>query len=183
MLGYAQGEMDAAVEKWGEYIHPDDLIKAKASIDQHFAGQSPVHEVEVRFRTKAGEWRWMLTRGRIVEREADGRPAMMSGTFTDIMARKETERVLHQAAIVFENTREGVVITDAEARILSVNRAFTLISGYTPDEVRGKVPTLMLPGAAAHQLLQRHPRPAARQRLLAGRAVGAGARTARPTRS
>ena len=146
MLGYAQGEMDAAVEKWGEYIHPDDLIKAKASIDQHFAGQSPVHEVEVRFRTKAGEWRWILARGRIVEREADGRPAMMSGTFTDIMARKETERVLHQAAIVFENTREGVVITDAEARILSVNRAFTLISGYTLDEVRGKVPTLMLPG-------------------------------------
>ena len=146
MLGYAPGEMDASVDKWGTHFHPDDLAKVHASIEKHFAGQTPVHEVEMRCRTKSGEWRWILARGRIVERDADSRPTMMSGTFTDIMTRKESELALRQAAIVFENSREGVVITDAEARILSVNRAFTLISGYTLDEVRGKVPTLMLPG-------------------------------------
>lgn len=143
ILGYTPGEMGDSLDKWAEYIHPNDLDKTLASIDRHLAGQSPVHEVEIRCRNRSGGWNWILVRGRIVEHAADGRPAMMSGTFTDITARKQAERELRQAATVFKNTQEGVMITDAESRILSVNHAFTLITGYTETEVRGKNPDLL----------------------------------------
>ena len=146
MLGYQPGETAIKVENWASYVHPDDLEKAWASINRHLAGESPVHEMELRCREKSGKWRWILTCGRIVERDADGKPAMMSGTHTDITERKETERELRQAAAVFENTQEGVMITDSRARIQSVNRAFTHITGYSLEEIRGRTPALLRSG-------------------------------------
>lgn len=66
--------------------------------------------------------------------------------FDVITDRKKVEQELRQAATVFQNTQEGVMITDAQARILAVNRAFTHISGYTEDEVRGRTPALLRSG-------------------------------------
>ena len=146
MLGYVPGEMAINVENWAAYVHPEDLEKAWASISRHLAGESPLHEMELRCREKSGKWRWILTCGRIVERDADGQPVMMSGTHTDITERKKTERELRQAAAVFENTQEGVMITDSRARIQSVNRAFTQITGYSLEEARGRTPALLRSG-------------------------------------
>lgn len=58
----------------------------------------------------------------------------------DIRERRRIEQQLRQAAIVFDNTDEGIVITDAQARIVSVNSAFTKITGYASEEVIGKNP-------------------------------------------
>ena len=57
------------------------------------------------------------------------------------IARKQ--QGLNQAQIVFDNTSEGVIITDAQARIVSVNNAFTKITGYCEDEVIGKNPSML----------------------------------------
>jgi len=50
---------------------------------------------------------------------------------------------LQQAAVVFENTSDGITITDAEHRIISVNRAFSEITGYNEEEVIGKNPSIL----------------------------------------
>lgn len=60
------------------------------------------------------------------------------GISRDITYRMEVENTLRQAAKVFESTHEGVIITDAEKRILMVNRAFTELTGYTATEVMGE---------------------------------------------
>ncbi|MBS1155374.1 MAG: diguanylate cyclase/phosphodiesterase with sensor(s) [Proteobacteria bacterium] len=146
MLGFAPGEMDVSPANWAKHVHPDDLAKARASIARNMSGESANHEVELRCRTKSGEWRWILTRGRIVERDAEGHPTMMSGTHTDITDRKNAEHALRQTAIVFENTREGVLITDARSSILSVNQAFTQITGFDRAEVLGRTPSLLKSG-------------------------------------
>ena len=146
MLGYEPGEIGVKPESWMQLMHPDDLVLAKQSIERHLAGEAPVHHVEMRYLAKTGEWRWMLTRGRIVEYLPDGRPLMMAGTHTDITERKATEIKLQQAATVFENTQEGVIITDAEMRILSVNRAFTHITGFESAEAIGKTPAILQSG-------------------------------------
>ena len=57
---------------------------------------------------------------------------------TDITALKEAEVELKLAASVYQNTVEGIIITDAGRNILSVNPAFTEITGYTAEEVRGQ---------------------------------------------
>lgn len=127
-------------------MHPDDLVVAKRSIEQHLAGETSTHQVEMRYRAKSGDWRWMLTRGRVVEYSPEGRPLMMAGTHTDITERKATETELRQAATVFENTQEGVIITDADMSILSVNRAFSQITGFAAEEAIGKTPAMLQSG-------------------------------------
>ncbi|AFL74284.1 EAL domain-containing protein [Thiocystis violascens] len=62
------------------------------------------------------------------------------------VTRVRADTRLRQAATVFESTREGVIITDLNSRILSVNRAYTDITGYSEDEVRGRKPSLMQSG-------------------------------------
>ena len=62
------------------------------------------------------------------------------------IGRVQTDTRLRQAATVFECSREGVIITDLETRILTVNRAYTEITGYTEAEARGRKPTLLQSG-------------------------------------
>ena len=60
------------------------------------------------------------------------------------IARKQ--QGLNQAAIVFENTSEGIFITDSEPKIVSVNSAFTEITGYSEEEAIGKNPSMLQSG-------------------------------------
>ena len=60
--------------------------------------------------------------------------------------RARIDASLRQAAAVFEATREGVIITDLAPRIVSANRAFTEITGYTLEEARGANPSLIRSG-------------------------------------
>ncbi|HEY9198102.1 MAG TPA: EAL domain-containing protein, partial [Gammaproteobacteria bacterium] len=68
------------------------------------------------------------------------------GISRDITERKRSEANLRLAATVFENTREGVLITDAEKRILRVNRSFCELTGYSEQEVLGQTPRMLQSG-------------------------------------
>src|SRR4029079_2500516 len=72
-------------------VHPQDLPAAHARLKAHLAGATPWYEADYRLRTKRGEWRWIPDRGRVVERDGDGRPLRMLGMPTDITERKEAE--------------------------------------------------------------------------------------------
>lgn len=63
----------------------------------------------------------------------------------DITSRQRTETELRLAAVAFE-TQTAIMVTDARQRILKVNRAFTEITGYLPDEVLGKTPNILSSG-------------------------------------
>jgi len=67
-------------------------------------------------------------------------------SFTDITERLEHKESQRLAATVFENVADGLMITDANANIVSVNRAFTEITGYTHCEAHGKNPRLLKSG-------------------------------------
>jgi diguanylate cyclase (GGDEF)-like protein/PAS domain S-box-containing protein len=64
----------------------------------------------------------------------------------DVTNRKQAEKKLLLDAQVFENATEGVMITDAEQRILDVNRAFTTITGYTREEILGENVSILQSG-------------------------------------
>ncbi|MDP5238327.1 EAL domain-containing protein [Uliginosibacterium sp. 31-16] len=143
MLGYPPGGLDISPEKWGEHVHPVDLARAMESIEAHLAGKTPAHQVEMRIRTATGDWKWVLTRGKLVQWDTDGKPLIMSGTHTDISERKRAEAALRQAATVFENTQEGVMVTDAAQAIVMVNEAFCRLTGFSADEVLGRQPSFL----------------------------------------
>ena len=146
MLGYQPGEMQVDPAHWPQLVHPDDLHLARQSIQRHLAGEAPGHEAELRCKAKDGSWRWILTRGRVVQRGPEGAPLLMSGTHSDITQRKGLEHAQREAAVVFENCYEGIIVTDAQGLITKVNPAFTRITGYTEDEVLGQTPKLLSSG-------------------------------------
>jgi diguanylate cyclase (GGDEF)-like protein/PAS domain S-box-containing protein len=53
---------------------------------------------------------------------------------------------LEQAAQVFEHSKEGILVTDANKKITSVNKSFTEITGFTPEEAIGQNPRLLASG-------------------------------------
>jgi len=64
----------------------------------------------------------------------------------DITAQKQKELQLEQSAIFFENSNEGIIITDSKAKIVSTNRAFSKITGYRQNEVIGKKTSILNSG-------------------------------------
>ena len=75
--------------------------------------------------------------------DQNGRFLGMVQAIQDVTEKNHSERKLKQAASIFENTIEGVIIADAHANILSVNPAFTRITGFEEDEVRGQNPRIL----------------------------------------
>ena len=73
----------------------------------------------------------------------DGAVNGIVGVLLDITERKQLEERLQLAATVFDSTADGVMIADRDGKIMTVNRAFTEITGYKEDEARGKNPRFL----------------------------------------
>jgi diguanylate cyclase (GGDEF)-like protein/PAS domain S-box-containing protein len=91
------------------------------------------------------DWKITTVNGKQVWVYSNMYPIMLNGktelifcTDIDITERKESEHFLRLAAQVFESSRDAILITDAERRIVSINRSFTDITGYAPEDVLGK---------------------------------------------
>jgi len=69
---------------------------------------------------------------------------MNTALVKEILSHKKTGEQLHVAANAIENAAEGVMICDADERIVSVNKAFTRITGYAAEEVMGTTPDMLL---------------------------------------
>ncbi|RUU54907.1 EAL domain-containing protein [Mesorhizobium sp. M2C.T.Ca.TU.002.02.1.1] len=101
MLGYEEGELANTSDLWLKLTHPDDRQRAQESGDRHIAGLVDSIETELRLRHKDGHWVWVLDRGGIVERDADGKPLRLMGVQTDITRQKEAEAALEQINVRF----------------------------------------------------------------------------------
>jgi len=104
MLGYQPGEVEANYAGWERLVHPDDREATLAALQAHLQGQTPRYEAEMRMRTRSGEWKWILSRAKVVQRDAAGRPLRMAGTQVDIDERKRAEA---QRAALEEQLRQA----------------------------------------------------------------------------
>jgi PAS domain S-box-containing protein len=120
MLGYEPGEMErqAGRTTWDQNVHPDDMPAVQRAIDAHVAGNTDAYEAEYRCRTKQGGWKWLLGRGKVVERNADGTPRRMTGVHIDITERKQAEetRARLTAIVDSEHLRAEAAIRESEER-------------------------------------------------------------------
>jgi two-component system, cell cycle sensor histidine kinase and response regulator CckA len=97
ILGYGEGEEKPRLEVWSELVHPEDLEVTRERLAAHLEGNADIFEVEQRLLTKTGDWKWILSRGKVVERDADGVPTRITGTHSDITEKRLLEAQLHQA--------------------------------------------------------------------------------------
>ena len=106
MLGYELGEVQPAPAAWEQLIHPDDLPEMKRALQEHLDGARPFYESEHRIRTKSSDWKWILSRGKVVARNPEGRPTRITGTHRDVTEHKKTEDALRQSHEVLESRVE-----------------------------------------------------------------------------
>lgn len=106
-------------------------------------GESGIMEFPIQ--GKQGTGRWLETHATPL-RNAQGEIVALVGVTRDITERRLVEDKLRLSAKVFESSNEGILITDAEAHILSVNRAFSEVTGYRAEEVIGHSPRLLNSG-------------------------------------
>ncbi|GLK80265.1 diguanylate cyclase domain-containing protein [Methylopila turkensis] len=98
MLGFEPDGCPPGRLSWAQLMHPDDLPHATRAFEDHAAGRTPFYESEMRFKRRDGRWIWVLDRGKVVERDAEGAALRAVGTLTDISERKELERALEHLA-------------------------------------------------------------------------------------
>ena len=97
MLGHAPDTFHETNEAWRARLHPDDQEPVSRAYTEYVAGLRPEYRVEFRQRTGTGEWKWILSLGKVVAQDAEGRPLRMLGTHTDITAQKLAEEKVLKA--------------------------------------------------------------------------------------
>ena len=107
MLGYGPDEVETPVADWRLFVHPEDVVRLNSDYAAHFRGETPHTTAEIRARCKSGEYKWVLSRARLVSRTPEGRPAWVVGTTVDISARKALEHQLEAARDLAESANEA----------------------------------------------------------------------------
>jgi diguanylate cyclase (GGDEF)-like protein/PAS domain S-box-containing protein len=138
-------ESGASYDAFLDVLHPDDRERVRQAVNTALEHHHP-YDIEYRIVHTDGATRVVHVLGVVICDERDGRPVHMVGTAQDVTERKTVETRLRQAATVYENTSEGVVITGPDQRIQAVNPAFTAITGYREDEVIGNTLRMLQSG-------------------------------------
>lgn len=94
LLGYEPKEVPQRVEFFLAAVHPEDVDRVKAVLNDHLAGKTAVKVSEARLRMKSGEFLWVLDRGKVVAWDAAGKPVRMVGTIANIAERRRAQDAL-----------------------------------------------------------------------------------------
>jgi len=124
-------------------IHPDDLPLVRDRLRQHLTGDSPMFLSEHRVMGEDGQWTWVLARGRGVERDARGRVRRLAGTARNITHSREAENERRIASEVLRSMNEAVCVLNPEFDFISVNPAFSRMTGYGEAEITTRNASLL----------------------------------------
>lgn len=148
MLGFDPADFHETYLQWLGRIHPDDQKRVDDCFKAFMHGDITTYEVESRQRTSDGEWKWILSTGKIIERDSDGNPTRMVGINTDVTERKRVEenlrwreeeevsRKLEAEAAAKRFMRDIVfAVTDGKLNLISYVEAEHLCreNGYAAD--------------------------------------------------
>ena len=122
-------------------LHPDDVVEVRRAFIEVMKGARREYLVEHRVRSTNGHWKWVLSRGKVMQRDAAGRAVRVSGTNLDITERKSMESslryALEQSQAVFESAPSALAVV-AEGIIHRCNPAMEQMFGVTPGGLTGQ---------------------------------------------
>lgn len=129
-------------------IPAEDLVLHQDAVWRHLRNREPF-DVEIRILDAEGEWRWMHIRG-LAEWNDAGRAVYMAGTTVDITQRKRAEAALRESESyrrkLFEQLADGVLLFDANNRILDANPQALNMLGYEGESLINASLETMLAG-------------------------------------
>jgi diguanylate cyclase (GGDEF)-like protein/PAS domain S-box-containing protein len=134
------------VASWLSRVHGDDLPELRAALDRLKRGDDGLR-LDLRMRAPQGGWRWFECHALVAERDRRGEPERLVGVLSDVTEQQAAQERQRLSASLFQHLHEGLLITDAEHRVLDVNPTYSQITGASRKELLGTVPTLLQPAA------------------------------------
>ena len=148
VFGYKQNQVGKSSEWWFGNIHPEDSIKMSIKLYSFIEQKTEKWQDQYRFKCADGSYKYVLDRGFLLKDEK-GIAIRMIGAIQDITKQKEEEQRLKLLETVITQTKDSIIITEADLndgkipKIVYVNPAFSVMSGYDSDEIIGKSPTIL----------------------------------------
>ena len=130
IIGYSLEEITHPVTTnyWKSIIHPEDIERAGEQLAKAFSKQRENYEIELRAKHKNGNWKWIHSRGKVVNWSSEGSPLQMYGTHIDITQKKEMEIALQKSYdlmnYVIEHNRCAVAIHDLDLKYIYVSQKY-----------------------------------------------------------
>ena len=134
-------------ERWLQQVHAEDRSALEHAIAQVAVGEAGRLRLEVRMPAGSG-WRWVEATLLVIERGADDRPSRLLATLADVDDRHAALERQRLSGSLFQHLQEGLLITDADLRVLDANPAYLQILGVPRAELLGRVPSLLQPSPA-----------------------------------
>lgn len=139
MLGYEEHEVADSFDAFRGLLHPDDLSRVMARVDEYLNGRTAFYEVEFRLRRRDGGYSWILSRGAAL-RDDQGKPIRFAGSHTDITQRKEAEvemaRLHKEFAAASRQAGMAEVATGVLHNVGNVLNSVNVSAGLVIDQVR-----------------------------------------------
>jgi diguanylate cyclase (GGDEF)-like protein/PAS domain S-box-containing protein len=141
-LGLPRAPTETTVDELMRGVHAEDLPRAVALSKAVLKGERSDYVEEHRYRAPDGSWKWLQSRGKVSERDADGRALRMTGINLDITARKRAEAALAEAEgryrALVELAPDAVVVSSGGLVEYANPAALRLVKAASPRDVLGK---------------------------------------------
>ena len=155
-LGQPRAATATTVEALMQGVHEQDLPRAVQLSMDAVKGRREDYVEEHRYQTAAGEWKWVLSRGKVSERDASGRALRMTGVNFDITARKQAEQALAEREQRFRDVVEAageyVWETDVQWRYTYLSARVEAVLGHMRADLIGRTPRDFMPLGEARAL-------------------------------
>ncbi|MEW6350738.1 MAG: PAS domain S-box protein [Thermodesulfobacteriota bacterium] len=135
MLGFEPHEIPPNTGYIRSLVHRADLSRVIGSMREHFRGRTPSYEVEFRMRSKSGAWKWILARGKVVERDEKGRAVRVTGTHLDVT---QSKQLREQRDRLFSLSADLLCVARFDGYFSQLNPAWTRTLGWTEKELMGR---------------------------------------------
>lgn len=147
MLGFAEDDLENLREEWESRVHPQDHARVMADLDAYLQGASPNYSTEFRMQCKDGSWKWILARGMVVSRDANGAPLRMIGTHADISARvrqqEKISRVNERLDLALQGSRLAIWDADIPSGHVYLSEGWAEMLGDKPRETYAEYASLV----------------------------------------
>lgn len=168
MLGYDPATFEETNSHWLKRLHPDDQAGVARAYEAYVKGEISEYRLEFRQRTQNGDYKWILSLGKIVAWDEAGQPLRMLGTHTDISDRKRVEEQSQYRLDILEAARDMIASADRQGHLTYLNQAGramlaidpgadisqSRVADYHPPEIARLLLEKAIPHAVQHGFWQ-----------------------------
>ncbi len=154
-FGYGE---DSDALAWQSMLHPDEKDRILARVAGFLEGEIDSFEIEARVRRSSGDWRWVVVRGSIIERDSRGKPTQAVGVFLDVTDQRVAQTALRDSEeryrALIESAADAISVVDEDGVFHFLNGVAAQRLGGRPEQFVGRTMAELFPPEIAQPQLE-----------------------------